>query len=64
MYLYLRNKNVPGFMYLTCVLVPLSGHFFETAAKRAVRYVKRCRTESAQKVRIFMRPGCYFEISM
>ncbi len=44
MYLYLRNKNVPGFTYLTCVLTFL----FETRAKRAVRYIKRFCTESAQ----------------
>ncbi len=43
MYLYLCIKNVPGFTYLTCVLAPLSGHCSETVAKRAVRYVKRCR---------------------
>ncbi len=24
---YLRNTNVPGLTYLTCVLAPLSGHF-------------------------------------
>ncbi len=49
MYLYLRNKNVPVFTYLTCVLSPLSGQFlFWTVAKRAVRYVKQRRTENAQ----------------
>ncbi len=39
MCLYEHNKNVPKFMYWTCVLV------FETAAKRAVGYVKTVSKE-------------------
>ncbi len=45
-YLYLHNKSVRGFTYLTCVLAPLSGHF---SLKRAVRYIKRCRTKKVHR---------------
>ncbi len=53
MCLYEHNKNMPRFTYLTFVLAPL----FETAAKRAVRYVKMVSLKSAQEVQIFMRQG-------
>ncbi len=36
-------------MYLTCFSNTQWTFLFETAAKRAVRYVKRCRTERAQR---------------
>ncbi len=51
-YLYLRNKNVPGFtssgfrVHL-CFSTTQWAFLFETAAKRAV--IKRCRTECAQR---------------
>ncbi len=33
MYLYLRNKNVPGFTYLTCFSATQWTFLFKTAAK-------------------------------
>ncbi len=48
MYLYLRHKNVPGFTYLLFVFTQWT-FLLETAAKRAVSYIKWCRTESAQR---------------
>ncbi len=50
MYLYQHNKNVPGFTYLTCVFSATQWTFLlKLRWKRAVRYVKRCHTESAQR---------------
>ncbi len=56
MYLYLRNRNVPGFTYFSATQWIF---IFETAAKRIVRYIKRCRTESAQRY-VFLKDqvGC------
>ncbi len=33
MYLYLRNKNVPGFTYLTCLSATQWTFLFKTAVK-------------------------------
>ncbi len=57
MYLYLHNKNVPGFTYLTCFSASQWTFLFETAAKRAVRYVK----DVAQKVH---RDMYFYETSL